>query len=526
MERPAPAFRLDRFAAERQNDRVMTSAGMLIVVLAAALGALLGCLARGIGIRRTFAWIGAVLAYGAARRILITWMVRAGLLAAAPYEMRVGLMDGGLISGFELLGWLLAVSFAWLASAEAAVRVRGLRCRHRRAVLAAGVLACLAWSVESAGIAAGWWTWRLAPGGFGFSPVPWIALVDWGFVAFDIVYPFWIWTTPSSRWERYRALLLFPLHFGAHAAPGPWFAAIPVSLLDVVHAGTPLAFWVHPWRTSCAYDRVPPGRCVFGDRVVLGVSALILVSTASIVAIEKTPAAVPPAVAPWAVLTVTWAFVRYGRWKRGTRGVQRRRPVGSVWVRIAAAGAGLLMVVVLRAPYHRRNFKYAASLREAALQMREGRFPAAGVAARRARSLRPDRSEGYVLEALAALKQGRRSTARAALISALKTPFPGADALLLSAETAMEEGRFGAASHHLEEALREAPGRLDLRYLYAWASYRRTGDWRRFREAMDALWREIDRRPRVSRAGLCRLAARAGDRMTLERCRRAGAFSP
>jgi hypothetical protein len=157
-----------------------------------------------------------------------------------PYRM-AGSVRIGAVSPMEIVGWMLAAALAWLVGATL-VRFPA----HRIAFTGAIVLAALCLAVETAAIAAGWWTWSIPPPPGAFLRVPRIALVDWAFVAFDFLCRSCL-PSRARLVDRLLALALFPLHFASHVYLEPPAPALPRRLRSHT-LGIPL--WVSGARSA------------------------------------------------------------------------------------------------------------------------------------------------------------------------------------------------------------------------------------------------------------------------------------
>ncbi len=220
---------------------------------------------RGSAHARASVYFAALATYGALRGLAIRAVTSQALDTPFPYLMNrpVAALHG--VSLQELLGWGVAVTLA-LSLAEPLVRRTGRAATpHRVAAVAALGLACVCLAVENAAIAAGWWTWTLALPASGPLRVPPVALLDWGFVAFDFLLPWLLAARPAGWGSRLAALSLFPLHMLGHtwvrALPGP----LPVPGYDLVHVG--IVTYVL-WRAGSAraVARTGPARAAPGHR--------------------------------------------------------------------------------------------------------------------------------------------------------------------------------------------------------------------------------------------------------------------
>lgn len=168
--------------------------------------------------RRAAAFWITVVIYGLIRGLAVGWVTQR-LGARFPYELHRPLLTIAGVSAQEVAGWAVVAYLAWWLG----WRFAG---RQLFAQIAWGALflGAVSWTVEAAAVSAGWWHWNVPTASRLFINVPPIGLIDWFFVGTDFLLPFAAITAPSLRGDRRRflLLLLFPLHFGAHALPAPW----------------------------------------------------------------------------------------------------------------------------------------------------------------------------------------------------------------------------------------------------------------------------------------------------------------
>jgi tetratricopeptide (TPR) repeat protein len=211
----------------------------LVLPTAAVLAALVAHSLAALPRRRALAFWAAAAVYGVARGLVLELVVEGGLGASLPYRIHQPLWPVAGVPLQEVAGWAVVAYLGWWLGD----RFAAAHGRPRHALFVTLAWACLflgavAWAVEAAAVAAGWWHWTVPVSRPLFANVPFIGLVDWFFVGTDLVLPFLALTAPALRRARWRwaTLLAFPLHFAAHLGverPAQW---LPVPPYHVMHA--------------------------------------------------------------------------------------------------------------------------------------------------------------------------------------------------------------------------------------------------------------------------------------------------
>jgi hypothetical protein len=168
-------------------------------------------------------WIS-VVAYGLLRGLALRFVMGHGGGTSFPYVIKNPLLPVLGVPFQELAGWAIVSYLAWWLGSRISRRVFvqiGWGCLF---------LGAISWAVESAAVAAGWWSWTVPASSRVFAGVPPIAIVDWLFVGFDFLFPFVVLTAPAfrNRTWRWLSLLTFPFHFFAHSFSGARLGVVPV----------------------------------------------------------------------------------------------------------------------------------------------------------------------------------------------------------------------------------------------------------------------------------------------------------
>lgn len=416
---------------------------------------------RNRGVRATLPYVVALSAYGALRGWAVRAVTEGHFGVPFPYLMQT---PGPRLLGVtpqEVVGWLVATTLAWVCAERLLRRLRLGPGAHATAAIAALVLAALCLAVESAALAAGWWTWTLALPRFGPWRVPPVALLDWGFVAFDVLLPYLLWSTPGhTRLQRVGALTLFPLHMLGHTWVTP-LAGLPLAGNDLVHVAiVALVLWQAldepdgaglPAPTAERWGALP----ACAGLLVAAVAALAIGrgqgALATLAVLPLTLAALAAAPRGWSAPAVPAALPT------------STRRAGRALV-LAAAGAFLLGV---RAPDNLRVQRFVTGLDEAVRLWNRGQLGAAEARLRAALALHPQHAGGRTLLAALLLRQGRRDEARTELLAALDRQPRAFDALLLLATLELVEGRVASSQEHAARAHDLEPQRPEPVYLLA-----------------------------------------------------------
>lgn len=454
------------------------------------------------GTRLAVAYFAAVAAYGAVRGLAIRAVTGTALETPFPYLMNRPVATLFGVSLQEVVGWAVAATLA-LRIAERLVRRGG---PHRTAGVAALGLGCVCLAVESAAISSGWWTWTLALPGHGPLRVPPVAVLDWGFVAFDFLLPWLAFSTRAPLGARAASLALFPLHMLGHTwfrlLPGPF----PVTGYEVVHVA--IAAYVawqavgEPGPAQAAPAPLPVGPAAGAAALVAdAATAACLLSGSSASALG---------VVPLAALAVV-AFARRVR-AREPRVPPRGVAVG---LRCAVAVLALAFLALVSAPQNRREQRLLAELRRGVERSNAGDLAGAERALRLAVEARSRHAGARTLLALVLLRQGRFAAASAEIDAALASEPTARDALLVGASLDLQDGHRARAAERAALGRRVYPANAEFAYLSLVAR----GEAGRGRPAASeavALARAAG--PAAVRS-LAVLAERTGDAATAAACR-------
>ena len=463
----------------------MTGRAIPLAVLAVPAGIafvlLVAATLRTLGLRRGAAFWAAVLPYGVLRGLLVR-RISTGLGGEVPYlvtEAKWTLLGVPLV---EPIGWGVAAALGLL------VALRFTSTRSPRGfpepLLVAATLFGTSLAVECAAVSAGWWHWNVPSGAGFFGPVPPIGLIDWAFVATDLVLPFLAFLRPASALVRIGSLLLFPIHFGAHAAPNLRVLG-PAELLDVAHLALlalllALAFAERKRRTESA---AAPGRAlpIAAAGLVIGTSALVpILARRAALAVAPLPLAalvaaafLPSAAIPLAVSGVAGALALPASVLAAVLPalasiLRRAFPVRRL-VPIAVA-ATLVAAVAIGAHREERRTALTSGLDEA-LALRDSRRTAES-ATRLRRLVRDFPAEAAPRIFLAEIDyaEGRLAEARQGYEAVLAIRPTSQDAWKHLVVLDLREKRPEAAAH-LAWARRLVPEDLELR----WLDHRRGG---------------------------------------------------
>lgn len=168
-------------------------------------------------------WSGVAL-YGILRGVALRWVIDRLPGASFPYAIRNPLFPILGVPVQEIAGWAIVAYLGWWLGS------RFSRYLFLQIAWAFLFLGAISWAVESAAVAAGWWSWAVPVTQPLFVNVPFIAIVDWSFVGFDFVLPFVVLSAPELRGRatRFAALLAFPVHFASHCFAGSSLYDIPI----------------------------------------------------------------------------------------------------------------------------------------------------------------------------------------------------------------------------------------------------------------------------------------------------------
>ncbi|MEO6326785.1 MAG: tetratricopeptide repeat protein [Thermoanaerobaculia bacterium] len=395
--------------------------------------------ARRAGGGAALSFAGALAVYGVLRGLAIQKILSPFLGSPPPYVMNLPVLSLGGVSLQELVGWGVAVLLSWRLT-EAALDRAGVAASPYRIATGAAIgmaLVCLA--VESAAIASGWWIWTLPIPPGPVMRVPWVALLDWSFVAFDFLLPYLLFARGAPWPERFVGLLLFPLHFVSHGLVRPLSEAVPLTGFDLVHAGIAAVVLS---RAVFGEARSEPGDSRSSERIAAASALVVAVCTAVASARAGRGVLALATSLPLALASIpAWLPPRGGKLgSRSDEPAAALRETGFV-PRLVFASAMVLALTELlasRISLARATRRFTASVLVVAQRLGRRDCRGAEEASRQAIAARPDHPAGHTLRAHALVCGGHLDEARTELTAALDREPTSRDALLLAAELDLE----------------------------------------------------------------------------------------
>lgn len=451
------------------------------------------------GRTQTVAFYLWVLAYGVFRDVGLYLFVGQGPWAVWPYIIRDEGLNLGPVHPIELLGWCSALALAWAIGRDLLVRLGINATMERISLVAALVMTCLAWSVERSAQDAGWWMWTLKRQGRLPGQVPWIAILDWGFVALEALMPFLTWKDRRGLKFLILTLFIFPVHFLSHRVSGVLWKKVPVSLFDIVHTGIPFILFA-----GAIHSKEEPVQKTL--EASSHTKVLVLYWVAVMVALELLVGYklyVLWTVLPLLILGILLLVKprsmspRRGRFK-GHKSLMRKGVV------LAALGF-TLFILALRIPYHRKNIRFLEIISEGVIRLNQGQPREATDYAVHAQNLRPDHPAGFVLQAMALWNMGQTEASSKILEHALFLQPTNLDALRLAGELQLQKGHWQKAEPFFRLGCRVAPNRLDFQYLWLLATSYLGIESKDIEHRFLKLWDKVKVRKERERWAFCRL---------------------
>jgi hypothetical protein len=424
-------------------------------------------------------------------------------LGSSPYRLGRSIVTVGGVPLQELFGWVSAIGLASYFADRLLRRFTGSASAWATSLASAVGMATICLAVETAAVSAGWWSWNLGHSSLGGLRFPAIALLDWSFVALDLLLPFELWRRRAPAFELAAGLCCFPVHLLGHTWTGPVSRLLPLSGFDIVHVGLVAAVAAMAWRTR---DGGPwPASDFERWHAAPLAAAAILLGTTSAQLFLLGEGSLLWTGLPLAAVAAGAFIVR----------VQAPSIAGSEGsVRGAAAIFGLLLLggssLLLPAAIRARDFTLA--LRSGAAALAAGDLERARPELQSAVRLRPSNADAAWLLGWAELRSGRRAEARTHLEIAVARRLASVEAVRYLALLDLQEGRAQDALTLLERRKRRHAETADLAYL-AWMAKRGS-------VAGEAAPREL--LETADEGGLREVVALAialGDRPTLEVCR-------
>jgi hypothetical protein len=368
----------------------------------------------------------------------------------------------GPVSFQEVVGWSVASSIAWLISDRLLMRVRITPAPHRIALLGFFVLAALCLAVESAAIESGWWVWTIKqPIESIFGRVPLVGLLDWGFVAFDFLLPYLLFTQ-KIRWpKRIIGLLLFPMHFYSHSKMIPLDEPIPLAVNDLSHA------IIFAYVFICAIGE--KGGSILPEPSKekfrwLPLTAVTIVCGATMLAClfeSNNPGASVYSIPLFALGLIAYIKAPAVQTKPKKKDEESW---GVFWARIAVAIVVFCFVYWFRVPFHRNTQRFSDEVQAGVERLNAGDFSGAESALRKAIQARPDQAGGRAILAHILMQNGKDVEARTQLETALRYNQTHQTALMLLTTLDLKEKRWKEAQTRAEKGHQLYPRRPEFVY--------------------------------------------------------------
>lgn len=452
----------------------------------------------------TAIFVVAAAAYGWLRSTAIG-QLSAAANADAPYRIVTPLVAVGGVPLQELVGWVSAVALAGYVADRLLRRFGRPADAWSTALVAGFAMAAICLAVESAAVTAGWWSWSLGHSTTGLLRFPAIALLDWGFVAFDFLLPFELWRRRAPLGECIAGLLFFPLHLAGHAWTAPVSMKVPLAGFDLVHVGliaavAALAFAPggrreeSPWPAS-AGERWRAGVLVGGGLIVL--------TTATQLGMLREWRQL------WTGLPLAGAILGAvtARIPAAVGCAERRRYLSAAWIFLALFAGGLF----LRLPEALRARDFERLVGRGVRELAAGDLAGARTELSAALTRRPGHADVQWLLGWAELQSGDRAGAREHLEAAVAARPASVEATRYLALLDLLEGRSEDAAALLAQRRQRYPETAELAYLLWVASVSQPD-----RQGTPA--------PIVAMAGtgelreIFALASALGDRPTMQAC--------
>lgn len=434
-----------------------------LIVAALSTVALLLLLAHrraNLGNGATLVFVGAAAAYGWLRSTAIG-LLSASARADAPYRIVTPLVTLAGVPLQELVGWVSALALAGYL-ADRLLRRFGRAADAWSTALVAGIgMAAICLAVESAAVTAGWWSWTLGHSADAMLSFPAIALLDWGFVAFDFLLPFELWRRRAPLGERLAGLLFFPLHMAGHALTAPVWNAFPLAGFDLVHVGLIAAVAALAFAPGGRSDDSPWPPTVderWRPAALLGGGLIVLTTATQLGMLGEWRQL-------WMALPLAAAIVAAATAKipDAVRRDERRRYLPAVWVFLALFVGGLC----LRLPEAMRARDFEQFVGRGVAALSSGDLAASRSQLSAALALRPGHADIHWLLGWAELQAGERAAAREHLAAAVAGRPASVEATRYLALLDLLEGRRSDAAALLARRRARYPESADLAYL-AW----------------------------------------------------------
>lgn len=463
------------------------------------------------GRRKTLVFFIAAVIYGIVRASLLQSLITKQYGTLFPYLINFPVIKIGAVSLQEIVGWSVAATLAWLLSDRFLRLLRMEPTPHRTALGASICLAAICLSVETAAIESGWWIWTIKqPHGI-FGRVPLVGLMDWGFVAFDFLLPYLLWTTPAPIIPRLIGLSLFPVHFLFHPKTQPLPEPLPLAWNDLVHALILCYVLVRSIGEKGRSALPDPRNEKLRWIPLASVMIIVLATSLAVILIGKNyehwVASLP------LLLIGLTAYVP--KTKSILPAARKPRKETEGWItfllKLGAVFCVFCFVYAFRAPFNRRTQLFVENMKKGIEYLNRGDVVAAEEQIRKGIQARPDQSSGRAILAHLLLRKGDLKHAREQLEIALDLNHTQQTALILLTTLDLMEKKWDDASQRAMFGRRLYPERPEFIYQQAVAQHQN----HQVAEALDA----------AKRGGvgmiqaLANVALALGDQNTAETCR-------
>lgn len=439
---------------------------------------------QNLGHKKTGIYFGLLFLYGVIRANWLVHITKDDLGSAFPYLINLPVLKIGGASLQELIGWSVAVTLAWLIADRLLLRLRITPGPYRVSALAAVILCAVCLAVETAAIESGWWQWTLLqyPKPF-FGKVPLVGLLDWGFVAFDFLLAFLVFSVPSSWKARIPALALFALHFRFHSELGKLPEPLLVTPNDLAHAAIfAFVLAVAVDEKSSSALPVPEKERLRVLPLIGGVIVALATALSCIYAAGNTKTAfacIPLLVLVIAAYAFPWPAKAVSPPVAPQKSKPAKNPARKVaakteeqdwrvfWIRLGIAVSVFCLVCALRIPFNRKSAAFVSHLQSANSMMNAGQMTAAEAEIRKAIEIRPEHSGGHMMLAQVLIVQKRIREARSELQQALKVKPTDLSAMILMSIVEIRLGNLAEAKSIAQNGQRIYPDHSEFQYLLA-----------------------------------------------------------
>lgn len=380
-----------------------------------------------------------------------------------PYLMRAPVLPLAASSPQEIVGWGVAIGLAW-ALAERAVVGFGWRATPARLTLIAFfAMTTISAAVEGAAIAGGWWRWTLPSDAVGSQwPVPAVALLDWGFVALDFLFPLLVWLARRRGWQLALALTVFPLHFLTHVAVTPLIPGVPLTGYAIGHVLLLVAMGAAAVGEQGVTRNATPREQRWWLPSALAFALALW--TAAIASLHGHAPGITSL--PLALLAVVLLAVEFRRSQ--SRAAMSGPPLSAwpLWMRRSAVLVfGSAAILAWLWPEAMRDQSLRRQVDVAVAAVGNGDLEGARLALNRAQAIEPEHSAVATLMGLVALRDARDGDAQESLDRALRVDPNSHTALQLAAVAAIRQKQSARAFMLASRGRSLYPDDLVFRYL-------------------------------------------------------------